>query len=72
MTECCAWEDFKLSLLNTFARNACPSSLIDWKKARRDWKRYSCTGYEAASMQLRELKSDSEYVLLTQVESGNG
>jgi hypothetical protein len=62
VAECCSWEDFRLSVLKAFARNGAPSILIDWKRARRDWKRYSMTGGEAASMQLRDLGKEREYV----------
>lgn len=66
---CCDWDTFKGSLLASFAQAACPSNLIDWKRARRDWSRYHCTGGEAASMQLRDLRQEGEYLLFTQQET---
>jgi hypothetical protein len=58
---CCDWQTFEESLLHAFACQAVPCILIDWKRARRDWKRHHCTGSEAASMQIRDLRMDGEY-----------
>lgn len=58
---CCEWDDFEASVKLAFKEKNADEILIDWKLAKRDWKRYHCTGAEAASMQLRELARDGEY-----------
>lgn len=58
---CCEWDDFEASVKLAFKEKNADEILIDWKQAKRDWKRYHCTGAEAASMQLRDLARDGEY-----------
>lgn len=60
--ECCDWQTFEQGFLTTLAENRVPSALADWKRARRDWKRYACTGHESALMQVRRLREEGEYV----------
>lgn len=59
---CCDWQTFEEAMLCAFARRGIPSLLIDWKRARRDWKRHNCTGEEAASMKARDLTREGEYI----------
>lgn len=58
---CCEWNDFQTGVKLAFKAARAGELLIDWKRAKRDWKRYHCTGPEAASMQLRDLRNDGEY-----------
>lgn len=74
---CCDWETFEDSFLATWrkARHTPGEAMIDWKQARTDWKRNHCTGGEAASMQLRGLARDGEYLWLERANrrrGGNG
>lgn len=60
---CCDWIDFKRGFLAKWSESkpAPALDLIDWKKARTDWRRYHCTGAESASMQLRDLRNEGDY-----------
>lgn len=61
---CCSWETFKNAFLGAWrqARHTPGELLIDWIRARKDWKRHHCTGGEAALMQLRALSKEGEYI----------
>lgn len=64
---CCNWDTFEGGFICTWhtstRRGAPPSTiLIDWKRARGDWKRYGMTGHEAAFMQLRDLRAEAEHL----------
>lgn len=61
---CCDWQTFEDSFLSTWRRKNAGEALIDWVKVKRDWSRYHCTGGEAASMQLRALAKEGEYLWL--------
>jgi hypothetical protein len=74
---CCDWDTFETGFIrawHTGSRRSAPPStlLIDWARARRDWKRYHCTGFEAAFMQLRDLSDDSLYIHVTDWRPGPG
>jgi hypothetical protein len=71
---CCDWETFSEAFKVAFERKNAGLALIDWKRARRDWKRHHCTGGEAASMQLRDLAEEGEYLFLIRPNrrGGNG
>jgi hypothetical protein len=62
---CCDWETFKQGLTVAFAERAVPSSLIDWKRAKRDWSRHHCTGAESAIMQIAAINREGEYAYLS-------
>ena len=64
--ECCDWDTFETGFIAKWhegtRRTPPPSTLlIDWKRAKRDWKRYGMTGAEAAHMQKSELTKEGEY-----------
>lgn len=71
---CCDWDTFKDAFLGAWNRaKYTPSEvLIDWRRAKRDWKRYHCTGYEAATMQLQGLAKDSEYLWVARANRRRG
>jgi hypothetical protein len=71
---CCDWETFEDAFLATWrsARHTPGELLIDWRKARTDWKRHHCTGGEAATMQLRELARGGEYLWMAHRNKRNG
>ena len=65
MKTCCDWDTFELGFICHWhaEKPAVPSTLlIDWKKARRGWRRGN-TGMEEAFMQLRALRESGEYLL---------
>lgn len=62
---CCDWQTFEDSFLYSWRRKNVGELLIDWVKAKRDWKRYHCTGGEAASMQLCKLYREADYLWLS-------
>ena len=61
---CCDWETYEESFLAAWARakGAPAECLIDWKLARRHWKRYGMTGYEGAWTQLKRLSEEADYL----------
>ena len=59
---CCDWSDFEIGVVAAFRKRGAPDALIDWQRARKDWKRHHCTGGEAAAMQLLDLSSESDYL----------
>lgn len=59
---CCDWQTFEDGFLAAWRRKGAGELLIDWKRAKRDWRRHHCTGFEAASMQLRDLSREGEYL----------
>lgn len=61
---CCDWNTFTESFLDAWRRKGFGEVLIDWKKAKRDWRRFHCTGGEAARMQLVELAKEGAYLWL--------
>jgi hypothetical protein len=70
---CCSIEQFVTEFAEYWSRaKHSPSTvLIDWERARRDWKRYHCTAAEAVSMQVRDLLSEADYIWLSGY-GGNG
>lgn len=65
VTACCDWQTFEDGFLATWRRKAnnnAGEALVDWVKAKKDWKRNHCTGSEAAAMQLQELAREGEYL----------
>lgn len=71
---CCDLETFKESFLAAWrkAKHQPSELLIDWRKARNDWKRHHCTGGEAATMQLREAAKGGEYLWMTRPNRRDG
>lgn len=69
---CCDWETFYDGFVNTWSKAKAGDALIDWRRARRNWSRNHCTGGEAASMQLRALKLEGEYLFSTGRGKRNG
>lgn len=71
---CCDWETFEDAFLASWrkARHTPGELLIDWNRARKDWKRNHCTGGEAASMQLREVAKGGEYLFMTRQNGRDG
>lgn len=67
---CCDWETFKSGFLAAWKLKCASELLIDWKCAKRDWKRYHCTSGEAASMQLRKLAKEGNYLWLEILNNG--
>ena len=59
---CCDWNDFEIGVTAAFRRRGAADVLIDWPRARKDWKRHHCTGGEAAAMQLLDLSSEGDYL----------
>lgn len=61
---CCDWDDFRLGLLSAWQRDKHKPSelLINWRLARKYWKRHHCTGGEAASVQIHSLRAESDYL----------
>lgn len=73
---CCDWATFEASFLSAWQSKGAGEALIDWKRATKDWRRYHCTGAEAASMQLRNFVVESDYLWLAKFrkrdEDGSG
>lgn len=59
---CCDWATFEDGFLGAWRRKRAGELLIDWARAKRDWRRFHCTGAEAAAMQLRDLSNEAEYL----------
>ena len=64
---CCDWQTFKDSFLAAWRRKKTGEALIDWVRAERHWKRYHCTGGEAALMQLRDLANEGLYLIFERI-----
>lgn len=69
---CCDWETFEYAFLEAWSRKGAGETLIDWKLAKMDWKRHHCTGGEAATMQLRELAMEADYLWLAKFNKKRG
>lgn len=67
---CCDWQTFSDAFTAAFKRKNAGAELIDWKRAKKDWRRHHCTGGEAASMQLRDLANEGEYLFLMRNKRG--
>ncbi|MDD5056581.1 MAG: hypothetical protein PHQ60_02310 [Sideroxydans sp.] len=46
--------------------------LIDWVLAKRYWRKFHCTGGEAASVQLKVLSKESDYLWLEKLNNKRG
>lgn len=63
---CCDWDTFSDGISAAFKRANIGLALIDWKRAKRHWKKYHCTGAEAAHMQIQDLRREGEYLFSVQ------
>ena len=48
---CCDWDMFLFELIGTAYQMKFPLLLVNWREARRYWRRYSCTGAEVIKIQ---------------------
>lgn len=69
---CCDWQTFEDSFLHAWRRKNAGEALVDWVTANRHWKRYHCTGGEAASMQLHALAEEGLYLWLEKFKPKKG
>jgi hypothetical protein len=69
---CCNWDTFNEGFVFAWRHKGVGELLIDWKQAKKDWKRYHCTGGEAASVQLRFLAQEGTYLWLERFNEGKG
>ena len=69
---CCDWNDFESGMVAAFRSRGAAGVLIDWPRARKDWKRHHCTGGEAAAMQLRDLSAEGDYLRMQALPRNKG
>lgn len=62
---CCDWDTFLTSLMRACEKLKFPLILINWRMARRDWRRYGMTGAEVVKMQRNAELPNAEYLYLS-------
>lgn len=72
MPSCCDWEQFEYEFLHYWKKQGIGELLIDWKRARRDFKLYCCTGPESAKMQILDMSKDTEYLWAEKINKYKG
>lgn len=69
---CCDWSTFEDSFLSAWRRKNAGEALVDWSVAKKDWRRNHCTGGEAASMQLKKIAREADYLWLEMLRKRGG